>query len=69
MYFLRGGGGVGVGVGVINFSNSIHFRFKGCLVVFFILIQFLMRLIWLCTVCLCPTKKTLGVYGLSIPFT
>ena len=23
----------------------------------------LRRLIWVCTVCLCPTKKTLGLYG------
>ena len=23
------------------------------------------RLIWYCTVCLCPTKKTLGLYGLN----
>ena len=23
------------------------------------------RLIWVCTVCLCPTKRSLGLYGLS----
>ena len=23
------------------------------------------RLIWVCTVCLCPTKRTLGLYGLK----
>ena len=26
----------------------------------------LWRLIWVCTVCLCPTERTLGIYGLSI---
>ena len=25
----------------------------------------LRRLIWVCTVCLCPTKRTLGLYGIS----
>ena len=25
----------------------------------------LWRLIWVCTVCLCPTKRTLGLYGLK----
>ena len=24
----------------------------------------LLRLIWVCTVCLCPTKRTLGLYWL-----
>ena len=24
------------------------------------------RLIWVCTVCLCPTKRTLGTYGLKM---
>ena len=29
----------------------------------------LRRLIWVCTVCLCPTKRTLGIYGLvETPF-
>ena len=23
------------------------------------------RLIWVCTICLCPTKRTLGIYGLN----
>ena len=26
----------------------------------------LLRLIWFCTVCRCPTKKTVGLYGLNI---
>ena len=25
----------------------------------------LWRLIWICTICLCPTKRTLGLYGLT----
>ena len=28
----------------------------------------LWRLIWVCTVCLCPTKKTLCLYGLMVTF-
>ena len=24
------------------------------------------RLIWVCTVCLCPTKRKLGLYGLNV---
>ena len=28
----------------------------------------LRRLIWVCNVCLCPTKKTLGLYGLTTLF-
>ena len=62
--------------------GQVHFRFKGCWVVFFIFIQILKRalckktvealirrgilwhLIWVCTVCLCPIKRTLGLYGL-----
>ena len=27
--------------------------------------RILWRLIWVCTVCLCPTKRTLGLYGLN----
>ena len=23
-------------------------------------------LIWVCTICLCPTKRTLGIYGLKM---
>ena len=26
----------------------------------------LWRLIWICAVCLCPTKRTLGLYGLIV---
>ena len=26
----------------------------------------LWRLIWVCTICLCPTKRTLGIYGLKM---
>ena len=25
----------------------------------------LWRLIWVCTICLCPTKRALGIYGLK----
>ena len=25
----------------------------------------LWRLIWVCTICLCPTKKALGIHGLK----
>ena len=28
----------------------------------------LRRLIWVCAVCLCPTKRTLGLYGLIALF-
>ena len=27
--------------------------------------RILRRLIWVCTICLCPTKRTLGIYGLK----
>ena len=27
--------------------------------------RFLRHLVWVCTVCLCPTKRTLGLYGLN----
>ena len=26
-------------------------------------LRVLQRLIWVCTVCLCPTKRTIGLYG------
>ena len=26
----------------------------------------LLRMIWVCTICTCPTKRTLGLYGLNI---
>ena len=52
---------------------------KGCWIVFYIFIQIsiehsvskqqrpiLRCLIWVCTVFLCPTKRTLGLYGLII---
>ena len=26
----------------------------------------LRRLIWVCTVCICPTKRTIGLYGLIL---
>ena len=54
--------------------GPVHIRFKGCWMVFFIFSQILIvkslnkqwmrRLIWVCTVCLCPTKRTLGLNGL-----
>ena len=28
----------------------------------------LLHLIWVCTVCLCPTKRMLGLYGLNAEF-
>ena len=31
----------------------------------FIRHRFLQRLVWVCTVCLCPTKRLLGLQGLK----
>ena len=31
--------------------------------------RILWHLIWVCTVCLCPTKRTLGLYGLALDLT
>ena len=58
--------------------GPVQFRCKVCWVVFFIFIQISTEysvskqlrpctrcLIWVCTVCLCPTKKTLGLCGLN----
>ena len=58
-------------------TGLVHFQ--GCWVVFFIFIQILKehsvskqwrprmwRLIWVCTVCVRPTKRKLGLYGLSL---
>ena len=65
---------------LLSSIGPVHFRFKGCCVVCFIFNRMLCkqtvktlirrrvlrRLIWVGTVCLCPTKKTLGLYGLSV---
>ena len=48
-----------------------NFRVVGCCYVIFIKILketcVLQRLIWFFTVCRCPIKRTLGLYGLSPP--
>ena len=33
--------------------------------IFFLNLSILRRLFWVCTVCLSPTKRTLGLYGLN----
>ena len=58
--------------------GTVHFHFKGCLVVVFIYIQILLELsetlirccilqclVWVSTVFLCPIKRRLGLYGLA----
>ena len=62
--------------------GPVHFHLKGCRVVYFysnfnrtfckqtvetlIRCRILQHLIWVFTVCLCPTKRMLGLYGLNL---
>ena len=45
-------------------TGMCTFTFKDWLYAYAICI--LLRLIWVCTLCICPTKNTLGVYGLTV---
>ena len=48
-----------------NFYSNANRTFWEQTVETLIVRRALRRLIWVCAVCLCPTKRTLGLYGLS----
>ena len=60
----------------ISISRMSLFQILGCLVVCFIFIHILIEhsvskqwtpvLIWVSAVCVCPTKRMLGLYGLNL---
>ena len=51
-------------------SGPVHFHFKGSWVIFSIIIQILIEcMVWYFTVCMCPTKRTLGFVCLILFFT
>ena len=49
-----------------NFYSNFNRTFCEQIVEALIRCCVLRRLIWFCSVCLCPTKKMLGLYGLNI---
>ena len=54
-----------VGCFFLHFSSNFNRTFYKQIVETLVRRRVLWRLIWICTVCLCPTKRTLGLYGLS----
>ena len=51
--------------GIFYFYSNFKRNFCKQTVKNLIRCRVLRRLIWFCTVCLCPTKRTLGLYGLT----
>ena len=49
--------------GIFQFYSNFKRNFCKQTVENLIRRRILRRLIWFCTVCLCPTKRTLGLYG------
>ena len=60
---------LGVLGGIFHFYSNANETF--CLQTVMTLIRhgILWRLIWVCAVCLCPTKRTVGLYGLTTETT
>ena len=50
--------------GIYHFYQNFNRKFCKQTVETLIRRRVLQRLIWVCTVCLCPTKRMLGLYGL-----
>ena len=53
----------GVLGGIFHFYSSFYRKLCKQTVETLIRRRILWRLIWVCTICLCPTKRTLGIYG------
>ena len=51
--------------GSFHFYSNFHRSFCKQTVKNLVRRRFVQHLIWVCTVCLCPTKRKLGLYGLS----
>ena len=56
---------LGVLGGIFHFYSNLNRTFCKQTVVTLIRRHILWRLIWVCTGCQCPTKRTLGLYGLN----
>ena len=56
---------LGVVGGIFHFYSNFNRTFCKQIVVTLIRCRVLRRLIWVCTVCQCPTKRMLGLYGLT----
>ena len=56
---------LGVSGGIFHFYSNFNRIFCKQKLETLIRQYFLRRLIWVCTVCPCPTKRTLGLYGLK----
>ena len=56
----------GLSGGIFHFDSNFDRLFCKQTVETLIRSRRLRRLIWVCTVCRCPTKRTLGLYGLII---
>ena len=56
---------IGVLSGIYHFYSNFKRNFCKQTVENLIRCRVLRRLIWFCTVCRCPTKRTLGLYGLT----
>ena len=52
--------------GIIHFYSNRNRTFCKRIVETLIRRRVLRRLVWVCTICLCPTKRTLGLYGLRM---
>ena len=55
-----------VGCFFFHFYSNFNITFFQQTVETLIRRRVLRRLIWVCTACLCPTKRALGLYGLSL---
>ena len=60
---------LGVLGGIFHFYSNSNIRFCEQTVETLIRRRIMRCLIWVCAVCLCPTKRTLGLYGLRGNFT
>ena len=56
---------LGLLVDILHFYSNFDRTFCKLTMENLIRCRMLRHLIWLCTVCQCPTKRTLGLYGLS----
>ena len=52
--------------GIFHFYSSFNRKLCKQTVETLIRGRILWRLIWVCTICLCPTKRTPGIYGLKM---
>ena len=59
---------MGVLVGIFHFYSKSHRIFCKQTVETLIRRRVMRRMVWVCIVCLCPTKRTLCLYGLKETF-